>query len=272
MDAIMAVVAEYGLIVIEDASQAIGLKYRGRRIGTIGHAGALSFNQHKNIKSGEGGAVLTNDSRLHARASMYHDVGHYEREDRIDNEEPLFVGINCRMPELCAAVLRPQLKRLDAQLARRQLHRKIVLDELSSSSYAFTVNRHHDPLNAVGLAISFESPEEASVFGSAKGARRLIDTGRHVYTSWQSILAKRSAHPAMNPYAWAHRVIDYPLDSCPETLNILARSCTVELAPEIPTAAFRLLAHRMVHGRPSSASRAVAGATTGSLQLVGTGS
>ena len=248
MDSIMAIAKEHGLAVIEDASQAIGLRYRGRHIGSIGHAGAFSFNQYKNIKCGEGGAVLTNDDRLYVRASMYHDVGFYERKSTMETDEPLFVGLNYRMPELCAAILRPQIKRLDAQLDRRRRHRQIVLDELSSSSFDFTVSPHHDPDEAVGLAVHFDDPEEASAFGAGKGARRLIDTGRHVYTNWQSILAKRSAHPALDPYKWAHREIDYPLDGCPATLDILARSCTVELAPEIPTPAFRILARRMVRG------------------------
>ena len=93
--------------------------------------------------------------------------------------------------------------------------------------------------------------------------QRLIDTGRHVYTNWQPILAKRMAHPAMNPYAWAHREIEYAVDSCPVTLDILARTCTVELTPEIPTTAFRVLARRMARSRTKNPDRSVsiAGAT-----------
>ncbi|MFN0074172.1 MAG: DegT/DnrJ/EryC1/StrS family aminotransferase [Chloroflexota bacterium] len=245
MDAIMAIAQEHGLVVIEDASQAVGVSYRDRRVGSIGHAGAFSFNQHKNIKSGEGGAVLTNDSRLFARASMYHDVGSYERDDRLDGDEPLFVGVNYRMPELSAAILRPQLKRLDQQLERRRLHRRIMLEELDSSSYEYAVSTHHDPEHAAGIAIAFDRPEDAQAFGSSRGARRLIDTGRHVYTNWLSLIAKRTAHPALNPFTWAHREIDYSPDSCPKTLDILARTCTVELAPELPTPAFRLLARNI---------------------------
>lgn len=246
MDPIIAIAEEHDLVVIEDACQAIGLRYHGRRVGSIGHAGAFSFNQHKNIKSGEGGALLTNDDRIFARASMYHDVGHYERADRFESDEPIFVGVNYRMPELSAAILRPQLARLDAQLARRRERRLFLIEQLSSGAHSdFTVSPHHDPTDAAGLALLFDDPEEAKAFGQLKGARRLIDTGRHVYTNWQSILAKRSAHPRLDPYAWAHRPIEYEPDSCPETLDILARTCTVELAPELPTPAFRLVARRL---------------------------
>ncbi|NMH96222.1 DegT/DnrJ/EryC1/StrS family aminotransferase [Pseudonocardia sp. K10HN5] len=243
MGPIMAIAEEHGLVVIEDACQAVGLTYRGRRVGSIGHAGAFSFNQHKNIRSGEGGALLTNDRRLYARASMYHDVGSYERTGWAQGDVPLVVGVNYRMPELSAAILRPQLARLDAQLARRRARRRLVIDELGKGPYSrAALNPHHDPDAAAGLAISFPDPEQAAAFGGRRGARRLIDTGRHVYTNWQSVLARNPHHPRLDPYAWAHREFDHGPRSCPETLGILARTCTVELAPELPTPAFRMLA------------------------------
>jgi dTDP-4-amino-4,6-dideoxygalactose transaminase len=245
MDAIMTVAEDRQLVVIEDACQAIGVRYRGRPVGSIGHIGTFSFNQNKNIKSGEGGAVLTNDRRIFERASMYHDVGSYERDD-FASEEPLFVGVNLRMPELCAAVLRPQLRRLEALIDKLRTHREVVVEALAASEYSYRLSPHHDPDHAVGLAITFDDPDEASRFGQNRGARRLLDTGRHVYTNWQSIAARRTAHAALDPYAWATRPIDFDEHSCPRTLDILARTCTVDLAPEIPTPAFRLLAKRMV--------------------------
>jgi dTDP-4-amino-4,6-dideoxygalactose transaminase len=240
MDAIMKVAADHGLVVIEDACQAIGVRHRGRRVGSIGHVGAFSFNHHKNISSGEGGAVLTNDRRIHARAAMHHDVGSYERPGWIETES-LFPGVNHRMPELCAAVLRPQLARIDAQLDRRRERRWMVLDRVTSAWKQARPAPHHDEADAVGLAVTFDDPAQAKAFGAKRGARRLIDTGRHVYANWQSVLAKRAHHPALDPHRWAHRAIDYSPDSCPATLEILARTCAVELAPELPTPAFRLL-------------------------------
>jgi dTDP-4-amino-4,6-dideoxygalactose transaminase len=243
MDSIMKAAADHGLVVIEDACQAIGVRHHGRRVGSIGHVGAFSFNHHKNITSGEGGAVLTNDRTIHARAAMHHDVGSYERPGWTETEA-LFPGVNHRMPELCAAVLRPQLARIDAQLERRRERRRMVFDRISSGSWSDArVAPHHDEADAVGLALTFDDPAKARAFGALRGARRLIDTGRHVYANWQSVLAKRAHHPRLDPHAWAHRTVDYTPDSCPATLDILARSCTVELAPEVPTPAFKLLTH-----------------------------
>jgi dTDP-4-amino-4,6-dideoxygalactose transaminase len=247
MDAIMTVAAEHGLVVIEDACQAVGVRYRGRRVGSIGHAGVFSFNQHKNIRSGEGGALLTDDRTLFERAAMYHDVGSYERDGFSDGGADLIVGVNLRMPELSAAVLRPQLAALDVQLARRGRHRRIMADALWRSRFAQRGLRlvpHHDQAAAAGLAVAFDDECAAVELGSRRGVQRLADTGRHLYPNWRSIHARTPVHPRLDPYAWAEREVDHGPGSCPNTLRILARSCAVELAPELPTPAFRVLARR----------------------------
>jgi len=141
MDAIMAIANEHKLVVIEDACQAVGVKYKGRRVGSIGHAGVFSFQQHKNIEAGEGGGLVTNDERIFTRAGMYHDVGSYTRKDRRQTDEPVFSGMNFRMPELIAALLRPQLKTLDRQLENRKAQRRAIIKRLS----ALTPSRHNDP-------------------------------------------------------------------------------------------------------------------------------
>jgi dTDP-4-amino-4,6-dideoxygalactose transaminase len=244
MDAVMRIADEFSLVVIEDACQAIGASYHGKRVGTIGHAGAFSFNQQKNITSGEGGAFLTDDDRLYARAGMYHDVGSYSRETRFDVEEPLIVGMNFRMPELSAAILLPQLERLDRQMSRRMARRQALVEDLGGRS-SFTISPHHDPAAAVGLAIHFDDPELAREAASLKGVHRLIDTGRHVYTNWLSIVEKRTFHEAMNPFRWAHRELDYTPETCPRTIEILERTCTVSLDPQVPTPLLRRMMRQL---------------------------
>jgi dTDP-4-amino-4,6-dideoxygalactose transaminase len=247
MDSIMAIASEHQLMVIEDACQAVGLTWRGRRVGSIGHAGVFSFQQNKNIQSGEGGAVLTSDERLYARACMYHDVGNYMREGRVESDEPLFVGVNYRMPELTAAILRPQLRALDGKLAKLRERRAYALDRLSGSrSFTFTVCPHHDAPSAVGLAVYFDDVEAAREFATLPGISRLIDTGRHVYTNWESIRGKQPTHPKLDPYVWAHRPIDIGPDTCPRTLDILERTCTINLVPDLPASAYKVAVRRMV--------------------------
>jgi len=246
MDKIMEIANGHGLMVIEDASQAVGGVYKGRRVGSIGHAGAFSFTQHKNIKSGEGGALVTNNERLYVRAAMYHDVGSYTREDSYQSEEPLLVGVNLRMPELAAAILRPQLRRIDAQLSRRRKRRRLIINELRRSALSPTVSPHNDPYSAAAITVYFDDPNVALSFASSRGVTRLIDTDRHVYTNWQSILGRRSAHPALDPYRWAACDAGITPEGGLATLEILKRTCTFNLLPEVPMPAFRMLVRRMV--------------------------
>ena len=245
LDAIMLLAQENDLVVLEDACQAVGVTYKGRQVGSIGHAGAFSFNQHKNIRSGEGGAVLTNNERVHTRAAMFHDVGNYMRSERSTFDEPLFVGLNLRMPEICSAMLRPQLARLDRQMARRRERRELVL-ELLPDDLPLHICPHHDQTAAAGLAVLFDSPELAQEFGSTKGVTWIFDTGRHIYTNWEPLWARRTHHPVIDPYGWAYGDSDdeQPV-SCPNTVDILQRACNISLDPDIPLPAYRRFARHI---------------------------
>lgn len=248
MDTLMQMASDHRIVVIEDACQAIGVSYRGRRVGGIGHAGAFSFNQQKNIKCGEGGALLTNDSRLFARAGMYHDVGSYTREGRFETDEPLFVGLNLRMPELSAAVLDPQLARIDRQIARRAARRRVIVEELARRP-DIRISPHNDPPNAIGISVVFDDVADAVAFSRGAGVYRLIETGRHVYTNWQSILQKRSFDPRMDPYRWANRPIDPGDADCPATLDILERTCSISVNPQVPIPMLRRIVRRLLDGK-----------------------
>jgi dTDP-4-amino-4,6-dideoxygalactose transaminase len=245
LDAITALAAEHGIAVVEDACQALGVRYRGRRAGTVGDAGAFSFSQTKNISSGEGGLVVTSDERIAARARMFHDVGSYTRSSWVPSDEPLFVGLNLKMSELTSAVLLPQLRRLDAELDRVAARRRAVVEELSREP-SIRISPHHDPESAVGLTVLFDDPADAERFARQRGAYRLIDTGRHVHLNWESILGRRTYSDRFDPYGWAGR--SEPTvgpDVCPATLDILARSCRVKLFPQLPVPAHRALARRL---------------------------
>lgn len=239
MDAIMAIADEHDVWVVEDAAQAVGATYRGRKVGTIGHAGAFSFNQQKNIKSGEGGALLTDDARVYTRAAMFHDVGNYMRGDESVHDEPLFAGYNLRMSELTSSVLRPQLARLDRLMRKRHDRRAQVLEVLEGCRTVVPVP-HRDPDAAVGVAVRCDTPEQATELQELRGVVRLYDTGRHVYTNWEPVLVKRAHHPRIDPWAWAYGdAADAPRVDCPATVGILQRSCGITIDPEIPGPLFR---------------------------------
>lgn len=117
MDAILAIGDRHGVQVIEDACQAHGARYHGRRAGSMGRWGAFSFYPGKNLGAyGDAGALVTNDRDLAARLRMMRNYGQRHKYDHA------FLAWNRRMDSLQAAVLRVKLSRLDGwNSARRQV-------------------------------------------------------------------------------------------------------------------------------------------------------
>jgi dTDP-4-amino-4,6-dideoxygalactose transaminase len=126
MDLILEVASSHGLKVIEDACQAIGAEYKGRRIGGIGHIGCLSFFPSKNLGCyGDGGAVLTNDDELAEKIKVLRVHGSYEKYMHSE------IGINSRLDEIQAAILRVKLKYLEDYIEERRIKAKIYTEELA---------------------------------------------------------------------------------------------------------------------------------------------
>lgn len=114
MDGLNAVAGEFGLTVFEDACQAYGAGYGGRRVGTLGHMAAFSFFPTKNLGgAGDGGMITTNDASLAEHMRMLRVHG--SRERYIHDE----IGYNSRLDEVQAAVLRVKLPRVDGWNAQR---------------------------------------------------------------------------------------------------------------------------------------------------------
>jgi dTDP-4-amino-4,6-dideoxygalactose transaminase len=115
MDAIRAVAAHHGLRVLEDAAQAHGATLAGVPVGSLGHAAAWSFYPSKNLGAfGDGGAVTTDDAALAERLRSLRNYG--SRAKYVHGER----GLNSRLDELQAAILRVRLPRLEATNARRR--------------------------------------------------------------------------------------------------------------------------------------------------------
>jgi dTDP-4-amino-4,6-dideoxygalactose transaminase len=131
LDAILEIAGRYGLVVIEDAAQSIGATWRGRKAGTLGAAGVFSFQQSKNIRTGEGGMIVTRDAEIARRCRLIINHGEVVFDDRHGPEDLAnIIGCNFRMPELCAAVGRAQLRKLDTVNAWRTRNADILRAEL----------------------------------------------------------------------------------------------------------------------------------------------
>jgi dTDP-4-amino-4,6-dideoxygalactose transaminase len=120
MDAIMAIAKRHNLIVIEDAAQAHGAEYKGKRVGSIGHMAAFSFYPGKNLGAyGEGGIVTTNNAEYARQMKLLRDWG---QEKKYHHE---VLAYNYRMDGIQGAILRVKLRQLEAWTELRRSHARL---------------------------------------------------------------------------------------------------------------------------------------------------
>lgn len=119
MDEICAIAGKYGIPVLEDAAEALGSEYKGRKCGAFGHFGALSFNGNKMITTSGGGALVVPDAEA-KRETMFYATQAREPFPYYQHER---IGYNYRMSNICAGIGRGQMTVLDAHIAHhRHVH------------------------------------------------------------------------------------------------------------------------------------------------------
>ncbi|MBX3010259.1 MAG: DegT/DnrJ/EryC1/StrS family aminotransferase [Caldilineaceae bacterium] len=241
MDPVLDFAKKHGLAVIEDAAQSCGSYYKGRHVGTLGQVGCFSFQLEKNITSGEGGVVVTDDHELFRRAVIYGDQGgqfwtaHAGVRDTVGGQP--VIGENLRMSEIAGAILGCQLKKLDEILNRIERNREIVrsavadLSGLQLSPSAPERDRH-------GLSVLFylPTPEQADTVASALRAEGVpagkVYGGKPVYAAPQ-ILNQWTITDGC-PFrcsTYFPEPITYRLGMCPRSEDLLARAVSVSLGP-----------------------------------------
>lgn len=233
---------KYNIAIVEDACQSMGGKFKGEYLGTIGDAGAFSYNYYKIMTSGEGGALVTNNKRIYERALIYHDssaVAFFGTQlDGIT--EPVFGGTEFRVSDITGAILREQLKKLPAIIEDLHKNKFALIDALDNKSL---VAPSHDSEGdcATTLALRFETSGECETFAKICEEAGIsvtipINTGKHIYTNWTQIMEKRGAlHPAMDPFKMAENQdlqMNYTMDMCPRTLDLLSRTAYINLHPD----------------------------------------
>ena len=127
MDEIMEIAEKHNLIVVEDAAEAHGSEWRGKKVGSIGHLGTFSFQQGKPLTCGEGGFVSTNDKKLATACVSYANFGRMARKPVYEHH---WMGWNMRMTELQAALLLSQFRKLPRQTEIRYVNGEYLASEL----------------------------------------------------------------------------------------------------------------------------------------------
>ena len=245
MDGVRQVAERHGLVVVEDAAQAIGGSYRGRRLGTIGDLGCLSLQYNKIITCGEGGVVVTDDPLLHDRALMFHDVAASQRKPMGDT--PVFFGVVGRMSEMQGAVAAVQLRRMDSIIADCRSNRARIVDGIGDviRRRGFRLRACHDEDGDTGIALVLQGPDagRAALVATALRsdgvpARILFEPDRcdlHVAYHWTPILEKRDWVGA-SPWTDIDGDVAYGPECWTRTTDLLGRSVHIDVSPDLTDA------------------------------------
>ncbi|MDJ0789845.1 MAG: DegT/DnrJ/EryC1/StrS family aminotransferase [Myxococcota bacterium] len=238
LDALCEIARRRGLHVIEDACQGVGGGHRGRPFGTIGDAGAFSFNYYKNMTAGEGGALVTRSEEVAERARCLVDPCHFYWNGRSDSFKP-FAAIGARPSELMAAMLNVQLDRIDALVeAMRDERDRILEGTRPLRALGLEPAPLHSPESDCATQVFFTLPsaEQARAFTEVLPSVIAGQTGRHNYTEWDPILTRKGApHPALDPYRLPENAEcrhEVTKDQCPRSLDILSRSVMIATRPD----------------------------------------
>lgn len=171
MDPIMEIARNHGLHVVEDACQAHGAEYKGRKAGTIGDVGCFSFYPGKNLGAfGEAGAVVTNDAALQEKIRVLRDHG------QIKKYHHTMIGWNCRMDGIQGAVLRIKLRDLERGNQRRRAL-AVQYDRLLGESEGIIIPGKSPYMKHVYHIYSIRVRERDAVMRSL--AEKGISTGIH---------------------------------------------------------------------------------------------
>jgi dTDP-4-amino-4,6-dideoxygalactose transaminase len=231
MDAITAVASRHDLLVIEDACQGVGGGYHGRKLGSMGAANAFSFNYYKNMTSGEGGAVTTNDDHVAEVARCMVDSARFFWTGR-SGDMPPFAAIGARASEIQGAMLNAQLDRLPRLLALLRTRKERIMAATVGVA-GLQANPRHSPADECGTYLHYLLPSAAAAveFAAATAGTIAANTGRHNYTEWDPILGHRAGpHPRLNPFLWPENAacrMEYSADMCAPSLEILRRTVMI---------------------------------------------
>jgi 8-amino-3,8-dideoxy-alpha-D-manno-octulosonate transaminase len=224
--------SQKGLVLIEDACQALGATFKGKALGTFGHMGCFSFDSVKTITCGEGGAVVTDDKALYALGDEFSDHGH----DHIGNDRGLedhpILGTNFRISELNAAIGLAQLRKLDFILEKQRVHKKTIKDALTAFP-EIGFRALPDPEGDSATFLSFFLPNEVKARETARslgeagvdGCFYWYDNNWHYIRQWHHF--KKLSSAAKLSVQLLDHCPDYEKVELPKSDGIMGRTLSM---------------------------------------------
>lgn len=234
MDQIMEIARDHDLLVIEDAAQAHGAEYKGRKVGSIGDIGCWSFYATKNITTGEGGMITTNYSNITERARLIRSHGLTSRDDHE------VLGYNYRMNEIAAAIGLVQLSKLDELNKIRAKNSMYLLKKLEEVDWLETAKikpyvKHAFfwcPVRVDEVKLGMKTKDLV-----ASLRERGVEV-RHRYVAplyKQPMLLNQNAYPKKCPFScpFYGKEIDYSRFGCPNTEKIAGKMIGLPNHPKL---------------------------------------
>jgi len=246
--ALLKVARQRRLFLLEDCAQCAGGSVGGQKVGTFGDIGTFSFQMNKNMTSGEGGCVVTNDFHLYQRTLACHDLGYArDKNGRLLFDDPsLWLwGKGCRLDELRACLLRVQLRKLPKTIAR--MHRsKYRIRRALRKFPQVGLRRIVDPKGDTGcfLLTTYPDAETAQRINQALRAEGIVTLpqgvsnvlltgwGLHLYYNIKSLVERTSVDGRGFPWKLAENaglLRDYHQGACPVADSLFERSIIIAI-------------------------------------------
>jgi perosamine synthetase len=244
MDRINAIARHRGLVVIEDACQAPGARYKGRRAGSLGQMAAFSLNGTKNFPVGEGGLFVTNDETFRARANMVRMVGETLPPSDRTMEFQHLMAWNYRTQEMPSAFARSQLGRLDAYNAQARANGEALTRRLTGvrgleppyvpADCEPIYHKYRVRLRPEDLDLPFRGTAFRDIVFAALQAEGVdVTTWLHAPLPAHPIFQVREGYGHGYPWTIAHADYRYRVEDYPETQKLVDNSLVIcgELNP-----------------------------------------
>jgi len=250
IEELVAVARDHNLFVVEDCAQCVGGSVNGKSVGTFGDIGIFSFQMNKNMSSGEGGAIVTNNELLYRKATAGQDIGFSRDQNGMpvaDDIESLTWGRGCRLDELRAAILRVQLMKLPDTIdgMRRSKYR---IRRFLESRPEVALRRIQDPAGDTGCALitTFTDAEMArnvnqnlrllGICTASPDTSNVIlaDFGLHIYYNIPLLVRKIGTDHRGAPWTLSENqssVYEYGKGACPRADDLFERSQLLTIPP-----------------------------------------
>ncbi len=239
---VLEIAHRHGVRVLEDCAQAIGARYQGRPVGTLGDVGIYSLQGNKVITSGEGGIVVSSDALIFERAVRYQDLGFlrptFQAQLGAEPGLPEFVGNQYRMNEVTAAVALAQLDKLDWIIARCHHSWCKLRQKLSRAApeLPFRLCNDVDGDAGITLYLDLQTPARAKPFAEALAAEGFPlgpSSGMTNLLTHAYITRKRMLHAGLAPFGPgdAGEQIAYSAQQTPNAAGIVDSMIAIGIGP-----------------------------------------